>query len=195
MKNKIKKQILDDFNKTYQVNIDREKILNNLEIKEPKENKVITIFKLQKQKKYLVATISLLIVCLITAVIFVNNSIKKIEEKEKLNIAICEFKEYIGEYTSCGKYDTFSEIELKTSEFIFIYKSSYKIDNITKNVYFYFIDYEDNKSCTISFNDQKITAKHLEYGILYEIIEGEEVTLNLTIKYGKKTKNHALTLK
>ena len=118
MSKKLNKIIMDDFNKTYSIELDKEKIYKNIQAKEEKEDNIQTVLYLKRLCKRISVAACLIIVCLISiiSIMLISDHRNNVDD-----IVTKEFQEYMEEYTGVSKYSINSFFQLKENIYINIY--------------------------------------------------------------------------
>lgn len=163
MSKKLNKIIMDDFNKTYSMELDKEKIYKNIQVKQEKDDNIQTVLYLKRLCKRISLAACLIIVCLIITIGIVAMDG---HEGSDNDVVTKEFEEYMEEYTKSSKYDIYTLIELDENIYLYIYKVHNNFTNI--NYYFYILKNQYNKTVFIIFDEEKISLEQNIYGLLCE---------------------------
>ena len=186
MSKKLNKIIMDDFNKTYSIELDKEKIYKNIQVK---EDNIQTVLYFKRLCKIISAAACLIIVCLI-AVIGVM-TINTYQGKEE-DVVTKEFKVYMEEYTNEKQNSLYSSIQLQ--EYLYIY--IYKVDSqkMNKEYYFFFVDNKiDIGDYTLIFKQQEISMKDDTFGLLCEFSKDDTTKdICFSIEYNGKITDYKI---
>lgn len=180
MGKKIEKIIMDDFNETYKFEIDKEKILNNIQMDKDEDLECevktsITISKLKSLCKKLTISLSVVVVCLVIT-IFIGFIGDKRNDYNN-DILTKDFKAYMGEYSGIRNWNNFSYIKNDMLE-LYIYECKDTKNNI--NYYFYKAKCgEDVDGCSIIISNTKIILSNDSYGLLCEIQKDQEIIFSI----------------
>ena len=189
MSKKLNKIIMDDFNKTYSIEVDKEKIYKNIQVKEEKEDNIQTVLYLKRLCKRISAAACLIIVCLI-AVIGVM-TINTYQGKEE-DVVTKEFKEYIKQYTSNDFYNLYSLNEIEANVFFYVYKTTNAKQS--KDYYFYII--KNNiykKEYYLLINNEKLPLQEGTYGLLCEFSKDDtNKDICFSIEYNGKITDYKI---
>ncbi len=180
MGKKIEKIIMDDFNETYKVEIDKEKILNNIQMdkNEDLECEVktsTTISKLKLLCNKLTISLSVVVVCLVLVVglyVFGNH-----KGNSNNDILTKDFQAYMVEYSGVKDCKLYSFVRNDTLE-LYIYECKDTKNNI--NYYFYKakVSY-DSSNIYLKINNEKIELMNDSYGVFCEIQKDQEIVFSI----------------
>jgi len=189
MSKKVKNKIMEDFNKTYSIKIDREKIYNSIPIKENTEDSFQTVLYLKRLCRRISLIASVIIICLIGVIGYIAIETHYGDEN---NIVTDEFEEYMNQYSSKGKSILYSQIQLDTDVNIYFYK----LTNIEKNKEYYFYIFNDKfklKTYNLTFNNNIIALNNKSYGLLCEfIVDDPNKDISFTIESNNIIKQYKI---
>lgn len=189
MSKKLNKIIMDDFNKTYLIELDKEKIYKNIQVKEEKEDNIQTVLYFKRLCKRISVAACLIIVCLI-AVIGVIVGIDY--EGADSDVVTKEFEEYMEEYTNEKQNSLYSSIQLQ--EYLCIY--IYKVDSqkMNKEYYFFFVkNVNEIGEYTLLFKQQEASLKDDTYGLLCEFLKDDtNKDICFSIEYNGKITDYKI---
>lgn len=189
MSKKLNKIIMDDFNKTYSMELDKEKIYKNIQVKQEKDDNIQTVLYLKRLCKRISLAACLIIVCLIITIGIVAMDG---HEGSSDNIVTKDFEEYMEEYTGVSKYSINSFFQLKEN----IYINIYNLEDIEsgKVYYFYFFENKFNSlDYNLLLNDRIILLKDGSYGILCEFSKDDtNKDICFSIEYNGKVTDYKI---
>ena len=186
MSKKIDKIILDDFKETYSIEVDKEKIYKQLQVKPVKDNKLLELLKFKKLCKGLSIAVCLLLVSVIVLVIYkFGFSYKSIDDK----VLTDDFIEYMEEYSGDDIYKLYGYIDVSTNCKLYIYKMT----NAKKEFYFYSVIEKEDEKKFIIIDGKRINLESNSFGLLCEIdITKENKDIIFSIEYNGKVTEYKI---
>ncbi len=172
MKNKIKKYIEDDFNKSYKCNVDVNKIIQNANIQiqeEPIKKKSFILKPI-----YQIVMICVLVLVMSFTIVYIN-----LDNKSD-DILTCEFKKYMKSYEV--KYTEEYDYSIKVGKDLKIYIfKCYNLKNDNNDYLFYiFKSKQEISNCYIIIDNDKTSVIQDSFGLLKII---DENTIDKSIKF------------
>lgn len=186
MSKKLNKIIMDDFNKTYSIELDKEKIYKNIQVK---EDNIQTVLYFKRLCKRISAAACLIIVCLIAVIgVMAVNDYKD----GNSDVVTKEFEEYMEEYSGVDKYTINSLFQIQDSVYLYVYEANNEI--IDKEIYFFIVknDLEKN-NCILKINKKEILLKKGSYGLLCEFSKDDtNKDICFSIEYNGKITDYKI---
>lgn len=192
MNKKIKEELMNDFNETYNFEPKKQSMHNLYERKDPMERKIRWMFVIWKRISFgLAAALLLLIISVTLIFIFVPFSSFKNLGDEAITE---EFEQFVFEHTGDDTLDCTYVISVNHKDNIYIFRKKY-LDSNDQYIYSYFYIIKSEytiQNTYLIINNQKISVSNDSYGIILETQEAD-APVEFSIEINGKIKEYKLS--